>query len=208
MNKMSCSALQQWTAVLLVFQDISRWWLGGGWGGTQKSKSRVGQGAVEGRTLPGTRKARGPDPPEAQDIQTGRSRRVRALGSLLHPDPHKWGPLAPHNFRSGQEVDGSRRVPRVEGGLATACPELTGPQEDTWALTGLHIPERLELELDVVAWVLKSGFSPQVGAGEGCLRHPSNPHPGSCRRIHHPLCSRTDSGSRASEDFLVETCDS
>lgn len=137
-----------------------------------EKQEQSGAGGCGGKTpvlLPGTRKARGPDPPEAQDIQTERFHRVQALGSLLCPDPHKQGTLPPHDFRSGQEVDGPRRVPRVEGGLAIACLELTGPWEDTWALTALHVPERLELELDAVARVLKSGFGPQVGAREGCL---------------------------------------
>lgn len=165
-----------------------------------EKQEQSGAGGCGGKTpvlLPGTRKAQGPDPPEAQDIQTERFHRVQALGSLLCPDPHKQGTLPPHDFRSGQEVDGPRRVPRVEGGLAIACLELTGPQEDMWALTALHVPERLELELDAVARVLKSGFGPQVGAREGCL--PPLPRPESCRRIHHPLCCRTDCGSRASE---------
>ena len=155
---------------------------GGRVGRDPEKQEQSGAGGCGGKTpalLPGTRKAQGPDPLEAQDIQTERSCRVRALGSLLHPDPHKWGPYPLTTSGVARRWTGPGGSPGWRGRLATACPELTGPQEDTWALTGLHIPERLELELDMVAWVLKSRFSPQVGAREGCLRHlPPTPAPG------------------------------
>lgn len=98
--------------------------------------------------LPGTRKAQGPDPPEAQDIQTERFHRVQALGSLLCPDPHKQGTLPPHDFRSGQEVDGPRRVPRVEG---------TG-----YSLLGAHRPPGGHVGPDCTS------CPPATGAGAGC----------------------------------------
>lgn len=91
----------------------------GGWGeggGGPEKQEQSGAGAV-GR--PGRPEAQTPG---GQDSQTERPLRARALGTSLHPDPHKRGPLPPQDFRCGQEVDGSRRVPRVERELATACP--------------------------------------------------------------------------------------
>lgn len=88
-----------------------------------EKQEQSGAGAVEEKTpvlLPGTRKAQGPDPPEAQDIQTERFPEGQALGSLLCPDPHKQGTLPPHGLQEWPGGGWAQEVPRVEGGLAAA----------------------------------------------------------------------------------------
>ena len=158
---MSCSVSQRWRAILLVFQDVSRRGLGRGWG-AQKSQSRVGRGLWGGQEGPR------PRPPEA------RSAKPKGLG-----EPEPWGPhctlihtAGPHASSRLQVWPGGGQVhegPQRGEGTGHSLPVAHRPREDTWAPTGLHVPERLEPELNAVTWVLKSGFSPQVGAGEGCL---------------------------------------